>query len=134
MCLKSGPLPIVRGNFCAKKMPAVEVTSTAPTMQSPFSAKSKESREELMHDFPREPDYPSHLGAALNNRALAVLSLGTERLAEVHETLRKAIKYQAQALATHPRDPMYGGFLRNHYVNLAATCLKMKDDREQRRK
>jgi tetratricopeptide (TPR) repeat protein len=76
-------------------------------------------------------DYQSGLGGALNNLALLFRERG--ELNEARRLLERAIGYEKSALQANPRHPTYRLFLRNHYVALAETFLRLKEHSEAAR-
>jgi tetratricopeptide (TPR) repeat protein len=89
---------------------------------------ARDIHQRLVRDHPESHEYASDMGGTLNN--LALLDLDTKRFAEARGTLRTAITWQKNALATKPKHPTYRQFLANHFTNLITAARGLGDESE----
>jgi serine/threonine protein kinase len=84
---------------------------------------SLDLRERLSAEASSRADYQSDLAITLNN--LAVLLRDRGELGEARQLLDRAVGLQRQARKANPQHPNYPHFLREHYLVLAETLLRL---------
>jgi eukaryotic-like serine/threonine-protein kinase len=78
--------------------------------------------EQLVERYPAVPEYPSALGAALNNLAMVMSHRDSQAARELVE---KAIEYQQAAIKLNPQEKKFHEFLRNHQSVLAGILVQL---------
>jgi tetratricopeptide (TPR) repeat protein len=78
----------------------------------------------LAEDYPDVVDYQSGVGAALNNRASALVK--RKEWEQACPLLQEAIAFQKKALQSNPKHPVYLEYLANHYSLLAEVLQALK--------